>query len=70
MRGEDRRDDEFSIGFDNESGEPMALVFEAPVSMWPDEEPPEPSLRTISSETEIPSGRCEKQRRAGGHDVE
>lgn len=44
----------FSIGFDHEPGEPMGVAFTAPIAMFPGEPAPEPELRTIASEAEIP----------------
>lgn len=44
----------FSVGFDNEPGEPEGFVFQAPASMWPDEDAPDASLSTLMTEDEIP----------------
>ncbi|WP_276257184.1 hypothetical protein [Halomontanus rarus] len=48
--------EQFTIGFDSEPGEPHALTFTAPISMWENEEPPEPALETMMTEEEIPIG--------------
>lgn len=48
--------EKFTIGFDNEPGEPYAFLFTAPISMWENEELPEPALETIMGDNEIPIG--------------
>lgn len=46
----------FTIGFENDPGEPDSFLFRAPISMWEDETPPEPSLETLMGENDIPIG--------------
>lgn len=45
---------EFSVGFDNDPGEPAGLVFDAPVAMFEDDEPTGPALRTLMTEDSVP----------------
>ncbi|APW96322.1 hypothetical protein CHINAEXTREME_00440 [Halobiforma lacisalsi AJ5] len=52
-------DCQFSVGFDNDPGEPVTLVFQAPTAMFPDNATPTAALGMLLTDHGVPVAKRE-----------